>query len=171
METLTLKLDQKTAGNQENLIKSASNGEGTRVARRSSRGARLAVREARLITKELRHLGVPPRTIAKIWIAIIAIPVFLVLGYLAVNYDPGTADPSILSGIQITYVDAYHSHVKNNTPITLKSLTVICSPGGDAQPVTSTTRLFPPLQPEYGEDAYIGAGCRLARVNESHQLW
>lgn len=84
---------------------------------RRSRGARLAVREARLITKELRHLGVPPQTIAKIWAFVITVPVVLILGYLVVNYDSGTADPAILSGIQITYKDQYHSHVKNNTRI------------------------------------------------------
>jgi hypothetical protein len=37
------------------------------VGRSKTRGARLAVREARLITKELRQLGVPPQVIAKIW--------------------------------------------------------------------------------------------------------
>jgi hypothetical protein len=141
------------------------------MTRRSSRGARLAVREARLITKELRHLGVPPQTIAKIWAVIIGVPVVLVLGYLALNYDSGTADPATLNGVRITYKDNYQSHVKNNTAITLKSLTLTCSPGGDAQPVTSTSRLYPPLQPGYGEDAYIEANCKLVRVNESHQLW
>jgi hypothetical protein len=39
-----------------------------------TRGTRLAIREARLITKELRHLGVPPTTIAKMWAAVIVIP-------------------------------------------------------------------------------------------------
>jgi hypothetical protein len=141
------------------------------MTRRSSRGARLAVREARLITKELRHLGVPSHVIAKIWAVIIGVPVVLVLGYLAVNYDSGTADPTILNGVRVTYKDNYQSHVKNNTPITLKSLTLTCFPGGDAQPVTSTSRLYPPLQPGYGEDAYIEANCKLVRVNESHQLW
>jgi hypothetical protein len=141
------------------------------MARSKSRGARLAVREARLITKELRLLGVPPHAIAKVWAVVIAVPVLLVLGYLAINYSPGTADPSVLNGIQITFKDAYQSHVKNNTSITLKSLTLVCSPGGDAQPVTSTTGLYPPLQPGYGEDAYISGSCRLIRVNESHQLW
>src|SRR5215831_5215275 len=102
------------------------------MARR--RGARLAVREARLITKELRLLGVSPKTIAKIWAAVIAVPLVLILGYLLVNYDAGTAEPSILNGIQVTSMDSYNSHVKNNTKITLKSLTVRCSPGGDAQP-------------------------------------
>jgi hypothetical protein len=136
-----------------------------------SRGARLAVREARLLTKELRHLGVPPHIIAKIWAVIVGVPVVLVLGYLAFNYDSGTADPSILRGVQITYKDAYQSHVKNNTPITLKSLTVTCLPGGDAQPVTHTSRIYPPLDPGYGEDTYIEANCRVIRVNESHQLW
>ncbi len=48
-----------------------------------SRGTRLAVREARLLTKELRHLGVPPHIIAKIWAVIVGVPVMLVLGYLA----------------------------------------------------------------------------------------
>jgi hypothetical protein len=141
------------------------------MTRRSSRGARLAVREARLITKELRHLGVPPQTVAKIWAAIIGIPIVLLLGYLAINYDSGTADPAILKGVQITYGDGYQSHVKNNTPITLKSLTLTCYPGGDAQPVPSISGLYPPLQPGYGEDAYIEANCKLVRVNESHQLW
>jgi hypothetical protein len=141
------------------------------MTRRSSRGARLAVREARLITKELRHLGVPAQTIAKIWVLIIGVPVVLIVGYLALNYDSGTSDPGILSGVRITYKDAYQSHVKNNTPITLKSVTLTCYPGGDAQPVTSISGLYPPLQPGYGEDAYVNAGCRIIRVNESHQLW
>jgi hypothetical protein len=141
------------------------------MPRSRSRGARLAVREARLITKELRHLGVSPRTIAKIWVVIIGVPVLIVLGYLAVNYDSGTTDPAVLNGVQITYKDQYHSHVKNNTAITLKSLTLTCSEGGDSQPVTSISGLYPPLQPGYGEDAYISANCRLVRVNESHQLW
>jgi len=141
------------------------------MARSKSRGARLAVREARLITKELRHLGVPSHTIAKIWGAVIGIPIVLALVYLALNYDSGTADPSILKGVQIMYKDAYQSHVRNNTAITLKSLTVTCMPGGDAQPVTSIVGLYPPLQPGYGEDAYISGNCRLIRVNESHQLW
>jgi hypothetical protein len=131
----------------------------------------LAVREARLITKELRMLGVPSRTIAKIWAFIVGIPVVFVLCFLAINYDSGTAKPAILSGVQITYGTEYKCHVKNNTPITLKSLTMTCWPGGDSQPVTSTTTITP-LQPGYGEDAYIGGGtCRLVRVNESHQLW
>jgi hypothetical protein len=141
------------------------------MARRSSRGARLAVREARLITKELRLLGVPPQTIAKIWVAVIAVPLILIIGYLAVHYDSGTADPAVLSRVQITYKDKYESHVHNSTTITLKSLTVTCYPGGDAQPVTSTTQLYPPLQPGYGEDTYVDANCKLVRVNESHQLW
>jgi hypothetical protein len=136
-----------------------------------SRGARLAVREARLITKELRHLGVPPKTIAKMWAIVIAIPVLFVLGYLAFNYDSGTADPAVLSGVQISNTDNYHSHVKNNTGITLKSLTMTCSQGGDSQPTTSITGLYPPLHPGYGEDAYVSGNCRLIRVNESHQLW
>lgn len=106
-----------------------------------SRGVRLAVREARLITKELRLLGVPSRTIAKIWGFVIGIPIVLVLGYLALNHDSGTTDPAVLSRVQITPKDTYHAHVKNNTSITLKSLTLTCSPGGDAQPVTSTTTL------------------------------
>jgi hypothetical protein len=131
----------------------------------------LAIREARLITKELRQLGVPPQTIAKIWVAVIGIPIALLLGYLVLNYDSGTADPSILNGVQIMYKDAYQSHVKNNTAITLKSLTVTCTLGGDAQPVTSITALYPPLRPGYGEDAYLSGNCRLIRVNESHQLW
>jgi hypothetical protein len=54
------------------------------VGESKTRGARLAVREARLITKELRHLGVPPRVIAKIWATVVAIPVVFVLGYLLV---------------------------------------------------------------------------------------
>jgi hypothetical protein len=141
------------------------------VTRRTSRGARLAVREARLITKELRLLGVPPRTIAKIWAVVIGVPVILVVGYFLANYDSGTGDPAILSGIQITPIDEYKSHVHNNTRIILKSLTLTCSHGGDSYPVTSTTRLAD-LQPGYGEDAYIGSGtCRVVRVNESHQLW
>ena len=141
------------------------------MPRSRSRGARLAVKEARLITKELRHLGVPSHVIAKIWAVVVAVPVVVVLGYLMVNYDSGTADPAILMGVQITPKDTYQSHVKNNTQVTLKSLTLTCSPGGDAQPVTSTTRLYPPLQPGYGEDAYVEANCRVIRVNESHQLW
>jgi hypothetical protein len=131
------------------------------MPRRSSRGARLAVREVRLITKELRHLGVPPQTIAKIWAVVLAVPVVLILGYLLVNYDSGTTDPAILRGVQIT---------PNGTSITLKSLTVTCYPGGDAQPVTSISGLYPPLQAGYGEDAYVESGCRLVRVNESHLL-
>jgi hypothetical protein len=138
---------------------------------RRSRGARLAVREARLITKELRHLGVPPQTIAKIWAFVVIVPVVFILGYFIVNYDSGTADPAILNGVQITAKDQYHSHVKNNTQVTLKSLTLTCYPGGDVQPVTSTSRLYPPLEPGYGEDAYVDAGCKIIRVNESHQLW
>ncbi|HZQ25304.1 MAG TPA: hypothetical protein VFA89_21125 [Terriglobales bacterium] len=141
------------------------------MGRSRTSGARLAVREARLVTKELRHLGVPPRSIAKIWAAVIAVPVVFVLGYLLVHYDSGSADPAILAGVQITPKDRYQSHVHNGTPITLKSLTVICYPGGDAQPVTTSSGLYPPLQPGYGEDAYIEAGCKLIRVNESHQLW
>jgi len=140
-------------------------------AMKSRRGARLAIREARLITRELRLLGVPSQTIAKIWTAVIVVPAILILGYLAVHYDSGTVDPAVLKGVQITYKDKYQSHVRNSTTITLKSLTVTCYPGGDAQPVTSTTQLYPPLQPGYGEDAYVGADCKLVRVNESHQLW
>ncbi len=136
-----------------------------------SRGPRLAIREARLITKELRLLGVPPKTIAKVWATIIAILALLVFGYLVLNYDSGADDPSILSGVQITYKDSYSSHVRNNTRITLKSLTVQCSRGGDSQPTKSTPRLYPPLQPGYGQDVYINGNCRLIRVNESHQLW
>jgi hypothetical protein len=136
-----------------------------------SRGARLAVREARLITKELRMLGIHPRTIAKMWATVVTIPVLLALGYLLVNYNSGTDDPSILKGVQITSKDSYTSHVKNNTSITLRSLTVTCSPGGDAQPVTSTSGLYPALRPGYGEDVYISGSCTLVRVNESHQLW
>jgi hypothetical protein len=141
------------------------------MVRRGSRGARLAIREARLITKELRHLGVPSQTIAKIWAFVLGVPVVLILGYLVLNFDSGTADPAILSGVQITYKDQYQSHVKNNTPITLKSLTVTCYPGGDAQPVTHIAGLYPPLQSGYGADAYIEGNCRVIRVNESHQLW
>jgi hypothetical protein len=141
------------------------------VGRSKSRGARLAVREARLITTELRRLGVPPQTIAKIWAVVLAIPVVFVLGYLLVNYDSGTADPVILNGVTITYKDSYQSHVHNGTPITLKSVTLTCNPGGDAQPVTRIEGLYPPLQAGYGEDAYITANCRVVRVNESHQLW
>ena len=66
------------------------------MGRSKTRGARLAVREARLITKELRQLGVGPRTIAKIWAFVIAVPVVFVLGYLLVHYDSGTTDPAIL---------------------------------------------------------------------------
>jgi hypothetical protein len=141
------------------------------MGRPKTRGARLAVREARLITKELRHLGVAPRTIAKIWVTVIAIPIFLIIGYLLFHYDSGTSDSAILAGVQITANDKYHSHVHNGTGITLKSLTVTCYPGGDAQPVTSTSGLYPPLQPGFGEDAYVDAGCKLICVNESHQLW
>src|SRR5437016_5137639 len=141
------------------------------MARSKSRGARLAVREARLITKELRHLGVPPQTIARIWAVVIAVPVVLVLGYLMFNYDSGTDDPATLRGVQITSIDKYQSHVKNNTSITLKSLTLPCYPGGDTHPVTSHSGLYPPLQPGYGEDVYVDSGCKLIRVNESHQLW
>ena len=136
-----------------------------------SRGTRLAIREARLITKELRHLGVPPQTIAKIWAMVIAIPFFFILGYFVIHYDSGTNDAAVLGRVAITYKDNYQSHVHNESGITLKSLTVTCYPGGDAQPETSTTTLYPPLQPGYGEDAYIKAGCKLVSVNESHQLW
>jgi len=136
-----------------------------------TRGPRLAVREARLITKELRLLGVPPKTIAKMWAAVFVIPVVLILGYLAMNYDSGTADPSILSGIQVTTRDHYSSHVKNNTTIMLKTLTVRCSPGGDSQPTQAIIRLYPPLQSGYGEDVSFSGNCRLIRVNESHQIW
>ena len=136
-----------------------------------ARGTRLAIREARLVTKELRRLGVPSPIIGKIWASIIGVPIVLIVGYLAINHDSGTADPAILNGVQITYKDRYESHVKNNTPITLKSLTLTCSPGGDAQPVTSISTLYPPLQAGYGEDAYVATGCKLIRANESHQLW
>ena len=141
------------------------------MVRSSSRGARLAVKEARLITAELRRLGVPPHVIAKVWLIVLAIPVVLIVGYLLVNYDSGTDDPAILSGVTLTFKDRYESHVHNNTGITLKSLTLTCSPGGDAQPVTTTSGLYPPLKPGYGGDAYVQAGCKLVRVNESHQLW
>lgn len=102
---------------------------------------------------------------------IIAIPAVFVVSYLALHYESGTADPTILAGVQITPKDKYQAHVHNGTSITLRSLTVTCYPGGDAQPVTSISSLYPPLQPGYGEDAYIDAGCKLVRVNESHQLW
>jgi hypothetical protein len=141
------------------------------VGRSKTRGARLAVREARLITKELRKLGVPPHIIAKVWVAAVAVPAFFIIGYLLLHYDSGTADPAVLARVQITPKDRYESHVLNGTSITLKSLTVTCYPGGDAQPATSTSHLYPPLQPGYGEDAYVEAGCKLIRVNESHQLW
>ena len=85
------------------------------MGRSKSRGARLAVREARLITKELRHLGVPPHVIAKIWAGVIAVPVVLILGYLLFHYDSGSSDPAILGGVQITYKDKYQSHVHNGT--------------------------------------------------------
>jgi hypothetical protein len=136
-----------------------------------SKGARLAVREARLITKELRMLGVPPKAIAKIWAFVLGVPFILFLGYLLVNYDSGTTDPSILNGVQLTPKDEYHSHVKNNTSITLKSLTVTCYSGGDAQPETRVSSLYPPLRPGYGEDTYVSGNCQIIRVNESHQLW
>ncbi len=100
-----------------------------------------------------------------------AVPVVLIFGYLLINYDSGTRDPATLNGITITYKDRYQSHVHNNTGITLKSLTLTCIPGGDAQPVTTTTGLYPPLKPGFGEDAYVEAGCKLVRVNETHQLW
>ena len=141
------------------------------MARSRTRSARLAVREARLITKELRHLGVPAHAIAKLWVVVVAVPIVLACGYLAFNYDSGTANASILNGVQISYKDEYVSHVKNNTQITLKSLTVTCSPGGDAQLITSTATLYPPIQPGYGSDAHVSANCRLIRINESHQLW
>ncbi len=141
------------------------------MGRSKTRGTRLAVREARLITKELRQLGLQPRTIAKIWAVVVAVPVLFVIGYLLVHYDSGTGDPAVLAGVQITPKDKYQSHVHNGTSITLKSLTVTCYPGGDAQPVTSTSGLYPPLQPGFGEDAYVEAGCKLVRVNETHQLW
>lgn len=111
----------------------------------------MAVREARLITAELRRLGVPPHVIAKIWLVVIAIPVVFIAGYLLVNHDSGTDDPRILNGVTITFKDQYQSHVHNGTAITLKSLTLTCSPGGDAQPVTTTSGLYPPLKPGYGE--------------------
>ena len=141
------------------------------MARSSSRGARLAVKEARLITAEPRRLGVPPHIIAKTWLVVIAVPVVLIAGYLLVNYDSGTDDPAILNGVTITFKDQFQSHVHNNTGTTLKSLTLTCSPGGDAQPVTTTSGLYPPLKPGYGEDAYVQTGCKLVRINESHQLW
>src|SRR5947207_9735078 len=131
------------------------------MARNSSRGARLAVKEARLITAELRRLGVPPRVIAKIWVAVIAVPVMLIAGYLLVNYDSGIDDPAILNEVTITFKDQYQSHVHNETEITLKSLTLTCSPGGDAV----RSGLYPPLKPGYGEDAYVQAGMQ-ARADE-----
>src|SRR5881394_3308704 len=130
------------------------------MARSSSRGARLAVKEARLISAELRRLGVPPHIIAKTWLVVIAVPAVLIAGYLLVNYDSGTDDPAILNGVTITLKDQFQSHVHNNTGITLKSLTLTCSPGGDAQPVTTTSGMYPPLKPGYGEDAYVQAGCK-----------
>ncbi|PYV46270.1 MAG: hypothetical protein DMG94_10265 [Acidobacteria bacterium] len=133
------------------------------MARNSSRGARLAVKEARLITAELRRLGVPPRVIAKIWVAVIAVPVMLIAGYLLVNYDSGIDDSAILNEVTITFKDQYQSHVHNETEITLKSLTLTCSPGGDA--VRTTSGLYPPLKPGYGEDAYVQAGMQ-ARAGE-----
>src|SRR5262249_55115948 len=141
------------------------------MARSSSRGARLAVKEARLITAELRRLGVPSHVIAKMWLVVFAVPLALIAGYLLFNYDSGTDNPTVLSEVTITFKDQYHSHVHNNTGITLKSLTLTCFPGGDAQPITTTSGLYPPLNPGYGEDAYVQAGCKLVRVNESHQLW
>lgn len=82
-----------------------------------SRGPRSAVREARLITRELRLLGVPPQTIAKIWGVVIAIPLILILGDLAIHYDSGTSNSAVLSRVQITYKDDYHSHVHNDTGV------------------------------------------------------
>ncbi len=141
------------------------------VLARTSRGTRLAIREARLITAELRRLGVPPRAIAKIWAVAIGVPVVCVIGYLAFNYDFGTADPTILKAVQITYQNDHTSHVTNNSRTPLKTLTFRCSPGGDAQPRTSLVTLYPPLEPSYGEDVYISGNCSLIRANESHQLW
>jgi hypothetical protein len=141
------------------------------MARSRSRGARLGVREARLITKELRHLGLSPVAIAKVWAFVLGVPIVLIIGYLAINYDSGTSDPAILNSVQITYKDQFQSHVHNGSQITLKSLTVTCYPGGDAQPVTSTSGLYPPLQSGFGQDVYVTSGCKLIRVNESHQLW
>ena len=136
-----------------------------------SKGTRLAVREARLITKELRLLGISPQNIAKIWAVVIGTPVICILGYLAVNYDPGTEDVAVISRVQIVPKDNYQSHIRNNTGIVLRSLTLLCSPEGDEQPTTSTTGLHPPLQPGYGEDVNVSGNCRLVRVNESHQSW
>jgi hypothetical protein len=136
-----------------------------------SRKMRLGIREARLITKELRLLGVPPKTIGKIWAIILGIPVVFVFGYLLSNYDSGTADSAILNRIQITPKDQYHAHIYNNTSLRLKTLTLICGSGGDTQPVTSTATLYPPLMQGFGEDVYISGNCRIIRVNESHQLW
>src|ERR1051326_265751 len=101
------------------------------MARSSSRGTRLAVKEARLITAELRRLGVPAHVIAKIWLVVIAVPIVFVVGYLLLNYDSGIGDPAILGSIQITYKDKYESHIHNSSQITVKSLTLVCSDGGD----------------------------------------
>lgn len=64
-----------------------------------TRGARLAIREARLITAELRRLGVPPRTIAKIWAAVIGVPVLFILVYVAVD-DSGPTNKTSIQQIQ-----------------------------------------------------------------------
>ena len=97
------------------------------MARSSSRGARLAVREARLITAELRRLGVPAHVIAKVWLFVIAVPIVLIGGYLIANYNSGTDDPAILNGVTITFKDQFQSHVHNSTRIMLKSLTLTCA--------------------------------------------
>ena len=70
-------------------------------------------------------------------------------------------DPAILNEVTITFKDQYQSHVHNETEITLKSLTLTCSPGGDAV----RSGLYPPLKPGYGEDAYVQAGMQ-ARAGE-----
>ena len=116
-------------------------------------------------------LGVSSGAIAKIWGLAIGIPIVLVLGYLWLNHDSGTTDPRVIDRVQITPIDDYRFHVKNNTSITLKSLTLICSSGGDAQPTVSINSLYPPLKPGYGVDTYFSGQCKLVRINESHQLW
>jgi hypothetical protein len=137
----------------------------------TTRGARLPVRETRLIRKNLRHREVSRRNNAKIFATVSAIPVLFTVGYLVFQYYSGTSDPAVLAGLQITFMDKYHSLVHNGTGITLKSLTVTCNPGGDAQPVTSTPSFDPPLPPGYEAKVTMEYGCKITRVNESHQLW
>jgi hypothetical protein len=134
----------------------------------TTRGARLPVRETRLITEELRHLGLSSRNIVKICATVIAITVVFVVGYLVFHYYSGTSDPAILAVLQITFMSKCRSLVHNGTGLTLKSLTVTCNPGGDAQPVTSTWALDPPLPPGYDEAVTMEYGCKITRVNESH---